>query len=437
MVKLLLFGLAALAASASPHAFASAIGSAKELNALDKLFQPAQSPSNPARNTFIIALNGDSDHFVTADSLEGGKLVREDKYESDRIQAIANSCSDCNIVFLHAQRGQAHWYTANGPWATYLRVYSRGQKLLERTVSTINLADPEVNIDLIKFANGLFGSSNLHLIYRGHSFLPAYAPASSDGIAPFDYEDPESPYGPDQFVQSMQSATSAIGRPLSSVVLAACRMSYFDLTARLSKSAKYFVATQVDVLESLDVGFDYQAVSDTKDAMSEHDVASLLAQKLLDRFDSVADVREAMMEYPTTLFDLTGADDLKKEFDSVLKSVLLLIPRALTDPLIVQSAGVERRLSKRYLESLKAGGKSNSEISATASFVRVPSPASGDLDVIGFLSAVGKDTRLASEGALLARIRALSNALDAKLVLRSSSPYSKMSGLSFLAADYQ
>jgi len=180
--------------------------------------------SGVGKRTFVFFVNGDADHFVTekADSTKP-ELSRVDAADVRKIEQLALSCSECNVVVLHDQRGTDKWYTKDDPWATFLRVYSRGRKYYEKSVSEINMAEPRVLAELLKYSERAFPGAGLYLVYRGHSFIPRYVSGKPEsGLAPFDYSNPESPYGVREFAESLRGA--GLSQKLNAVVMAACTM---------------------------------------------------------------------------------------------------------------------------------------------------------------------------------------------------------------------
>ncbi len=401
--------------------------------------------SSTADKTFIIWVHGDADHWVTQSSVQPlgqqslSGLKRADQVEALRIREAALQCENCNVVLLHVQRGGAHWYTADEPWATYLRVYVRGVLVLERHVPIVNGANPNLLSRLLQFSSHFFGSTGLHLIYRGHSFDPSYDPKSinSSRVAPFAYGFPESPYGVDQFKIGLSLA--GLSQPLESVTIAACHMATVKMARALAPFAKYFLASNVDVLETLEVsfGFDFLARTDLMNTELGYDELVQVAGLMMDRFEKTQQITEAMMEYPMTVVDLTQLQVWDKKMRELLKQLQIITPDYWNthkkDLSLV--ASVEKEVSDRYVQHLRNQGKSEASIRSLRQFVKMPSDIPGTWDVGRFLDFImhyPPDQEEVSKNAL-------EMATELKKwvrVVHSSSDANHKSGLSFRLEDY-
>jgi hypothetical protein len=348
--------------------------------------------------------------------------------ESIQLQGIGMHCQECNLVFLHDQRGSAHFYTARLPWATYLRVYRKGQYILGREVNELNVADPSVLTSLVRFAGQIFPNTTLHLIYRGHSIVPEYDPLNAENqVQPFDYSDAETPYSAQTFADSIRNAL-----PLSSITLAACRMSYLELISKLTQNADYFIATQHEVLETLSTGFDYQFILKTRDTESDLVIAKRIANELLIRFENV-NLKDAMLEEPTSLVHLKAFTDFEKDFRNLLGWISGATWIKTSDFDLEKTSRVMQGLSRRYAESLRKNGKSDAEIASMEKLIQVPSVNESDRDLGLFLKALEQDPRLSNQSGILDQIRKLESILVSGVEIFQNGPAVLHSGISFQA----
>lgn len=383
-----------------------------------------RSPRTGTR-TFIFWVNGDSDHFqsgLSYSETHRDQTFRVDKYDVERIRSYAQSCNNCNVVILHHQRGGSHWYTANEPWATYLRVYEVGELILERHIPIGNAANPIYLGRLLRFSEDLFPNQPAYLIYRGHSFFPTYDPKiSRDEVMPFAYGFTDSPYGIATFEESLRMA--ALQRPLEGVIFAACGMARIEAALALEPYAKRLIASQVDILETLSSGFLFSFLLNSSQFPGEEAFSRYVASSLMGNIELASYIPtgadEAMMEYPVTLMDLQGLNAHKSEWYSLLSA----LSKMKLEPLISQ-AHVERVISNRYADNLRDSGLSEEKIELRAKFVRIPAPDSKVVDAIQtlkfFNDGVGsKESALRLADDLARRIRVF-----------NSSQFSQKSGIS-------
>ncbi|MEI8346241.1 MAG: hypothetical protein WCG27_02155, partial [Pseudomonadota bacterium] len=180
------------------------------------IFKPLKKlVTNPAPHTFMFFINGDAEHFVTTTNNvhRMTKLYRRESQDVERIQRLAEQCTSCNVVILLDQRGEDRWFSRAKPWASYVRVFIRGQKVTDYKVPELNMADPKTLANLLSFTQYYFSSSkDAHLIYVGHAFQPTYLPNNDQLIAPFDWSAKESAYGHQDFVHSL--AMAQLKKPL-------------------------------------------------------------------------------------------------------------------------------------------------------------------------------------------------------------------------------
>ena len=364
----------------------------EQQGSLDQLFaSPLAAPVNAAQNTFVFWINGDADHFVPSSTDSGTSLnvYRGDKFEVARLEQLAQSCSACNVVILHDQRGTDHWYSASKPWAVWFQVYSRGRKLLERHAPEVDETDPMVLARLLSFSQSSFPQSELHLIYRGHSFRTPYVPGSLN-ILPFDYSNPEHGYSQGVFLRSLQLAH--LSKPLGSVNFTSCSMSSFEFAAKLQKYARFFTASEVELLEVLSASVHFfDVLTLVNDRMDNRQVSWLLAFGIPQAFKKLNPAGDAMMEAPSTWVDLSGARLLAEQFN-ILIQALDNLPQNRRDFMrgqLEQSTRLTKAPSDAEVENLRKQGKTDAQISQFIRLLSQPSPDLNDLDLGLVLLLIG------------------------------------------------
>ncbi|MGK5084660.1 clostripain-related cysteine peptidase [Bdellovibrionota bacterium FG-1] len=357
-------------------------------SSIKKLFAGPVAPlTGVARNTLVFWVNGDADHFVAQSSAPNAesKLYRGDKFEVERIERLAESCESCNVVLLHDQRGTDHWYTASKPWAVWFKVYARGQKILERHVPEIDQTDPKVLSALLSFSQSLFPKSELHLIYRGHSFRMPYE-SGSQTVSPFDYSNPEHGYDQRVFLKSLKMAgfSKVSGKSLASVSLISCSMASLEFAGKLSPFARYFVASEVDLFEALSASLHFfDALVQVNDSMDARQVSWLISYSLGEAFRGLDPENDGLMEAPSSWMDLRNARLIADQF-KVLMDALDKLPearRSFMHQQIQQMAALTKNPSENYIEFLRKSGKSDEKIALLAGFLKQSSAIPGDLDL--------------------------------------------------------
>jgi len=231
------------------HVHVNADGSANDDT--EALFNHLPTLREPAgKHTFIFWIQGDSDHFVdindadthpslvrAGDSTDDLQIGRADKFDAQSILHLARMSYENNIILVHDQRGSSAWYKRDLPWATRLVIYSRGENIYENEVNEVNSAHPNFLTSLIDFADGLFPSSQFHLIYRGHDFFP-----NADH---FDYSHPDDNYNLHQFVNGVRDSRRFLNGDktvFSTITFAACSMAYLELASALAPYSEYMIA---------------------------------------------------------------------------------------------------------------------------------------------------------------------------------------------------
>ena len=388
------------------------------------LFYPMLPVDDPAPHTFVFFINGDSDHFVdNTTNAESGtyRHRRVDSFEERRIEEYAQECRDCNVIILHDQRGTKKWYMTARPWAVWLRVYHRGERILSRYAKEINSADPQNIAQLLNFSQTYFPAKSFHFIYRGHAFFPSYLPGENNGmIVPFDYSHKNSPFSVEIFAQGIQMAK--LRQPLTSITLASCSMSYLEVATALAPYADNLIASQLDVLEVLQAGYDYAFLKDIRDNDSPEKLTRSIAESLLQRFEE-ADLSDAMFEYPISLIKLSGIASLNAELNNLIKELPQYKMEDYPDLM------ASKMLSARYVESLRAKGKDETEIAKFAQLIKITSPTPNQLDLKVFLQFLIQQD-LPEE--IKARAKKIINNLQIQVQLFRPSPLSQKGGLSFM-----
>ncbi len=359
--------------------------------ALNQLFQihdrlPKEFLKGP--NTFIVFVNGAADHYVPPSFPEiKQRWGKADAHDVAEIKSTIRACDNCNLLLLHIQRGGARWYTPKHPFATYLRGYSAGKKIFSKHVDRLNAANPKVLARLITTAQELFPNTNTHLIYRGHGFYPSYDPkTNANEIIPFDLNYKESPYGIDQFVEGLRGAK--LNTPLGSITFAACSMSYLEIAEKVAPFAKYMLAPQVDVIETLKFGFDYDFLRLIPFyPPSDRAIPKVMADILMQRFQTHPQVLDNKMEQPLSLIRLEEIGSLKLRFWALLKQLHQNQDQFFKNqwPNILKQNHVSEVVSNRYVRSMIEKGKSQNEALEFAKKYQHPAHNPNELDVVTFL----------------------------------------------------
>lgn len=326
------------------------------------------------RTSYVVWINGDSDHYVTSGTTSRARLIRADAMHADRVISAALRCSDCNVILLHIQRGGKRWYTGKAHWATFLRVFTRGTLRMERFSAIENAAAPETLTNLLRFSEALLGRTETHLIYVGHSFLRGNAAQDGANPVPFAYSFPGSTYGVDVFLRSLQDAH--LVRRLASITFAACAMADIGLAARLAPYTDTVIAPQFDALESAPLGFSFEAIA------LEHGqerAATLMASHLMDAFEADSAAREALLEYPVSEIDTHGAKQILETLRRTMRDSLAL--NAIGAPTLRAIGRDSRRLSARYLALQSRNGVDGMKLRALDESVAfsIDDPDRGDL----------------------------------------------------------
>jgi hypothetical protein len=335
---------------------------------LKKLFKNINfSIENPAKNTFIFWVNGDAERFRPASGINQD-IVRIDKQDVEDVKTAALKCN-CNVVLFHDQRGTDKWYTARKAWGAYLEVYSQGHKILfskkikkrnthtrrystkiryteNSSVSEVNQADPGFLKELLRYTEKLFPNSDIHLVYRGHSFNESYDPNKANNIiAPFDYSHVESAYSVDTFIESLNSAK--LNKKLSSITFASCTMSYIESILKLSKYTESLISSQIPILETGSTGFDLSFIDKINDSLTLQEINELIGNNIYNKFKSTNENTDIIREAVISSIDLRGfkdSSDRVEQLVNAIKSHSLIAEQSLRE------AQISVKPSNRYIE---------------------------------------------------------------------------------------
>lgn len=291
----------------------------------------ARLNSTVASNTFIIWINGDANHFRPG---RDGMIERVDRNDREQVLKFAQDC-ECNVVLIHDQRGSDKWYRSAKKWGSLLYIYSNGRRVKFRvpSISTREdrqkivmksyLAENEVNTSskdflrsVFSLTTDLFPSTALHLIYRGHSFSLNDKVGHGD-VDSFDYSHPKSEYGSAKFVETLKESNLFF----ETVTFAACDMADMNLALRLTGIANYMIASQVNILETVDTGFSYSFLKTIKKFQDSKSIALNISSNLLERFHETPVKKNFMRETPLSLIDLNSLSEIRPMWN-VLKEEL-------------------------------------------------------------------------------------------------------------------
>ncbi len=395
---------------------------------LNRLFRGSPKyRSGFGRRTFIIFVNGDADHFVTESSESGSedaKLARVDAADVRKIDQLARSCNDCNVVLLHDQRGKDHWYTKAKHWAAFLRVYTVGHLVFERSVPELNGADPALITRLLQYSSGAFPGSELYFVYRGHAFIPDYHPTNRDSaIAPHDYSHPETPYGASRFVESLRQAQ--LESPLQAVVMAACSMADVELADALAPYAHTLISPQLDVLETLSAGFGYRYLTELDAVPSQAAASETIAALLLEPLQKTPYADDALLEYPVSLIRLSTFGSMGEKISSLLNEAEL-------DPQTAGSdARVAKSLSARTIDTYRRKGKTEAQIHSLIRGTRQWSPHPDFMDVKRLLTQIIEQAEVRGNEPLKSRAQELMDTLGPEVRVWDRPDHSIANGLTY------
>tara|TARA_B100001971_G_scaffold129103_1_gene119023 strand:+ start:66087 stop:67265 length:1179 start_codon:yes stop_codon:yes gene_type:complete len=341
----------------------------------DKYSLPTDN--NYAGKTFIFWLNGDSNRFRP--EISGSKKqVRIDKVDAERITNYAQDCA-CNVILVHDQRGKDRFYNSSKHFGSYIKVWRNGTLL--RFGRSNRLKAREVNQDaefvesFLHFSKELFPNSEFYFTYRGHSF------SHFSEMMPFDYSHPETRFEHADFIKAVSNS----GINFKAIIFAACSMAQIDLALGLVDYADYMLASQVDIYESGDTGFNFNFLTTIKEDSSDESIIQEIYQSLLGNFKSVNNENAYLLETPTSLINL-------KEL-TFEKETLTLINGIISEnynnsPELFKACKVVKRISPRYFEELN---KESSERAQLMQEYLIQHNASSELDLVCAMRKVNID----------------------------------------------
>jgi cell wall-associated NlpC family hydrolase len=191
--------------------------------------------------------------------------------------------------------------------------------------------------------------------------------------------------------------------------------------------SRYLVATQVDILETLDVGFRFDSLLTTRDDQTDREVSRAIAQGLFAAFESTPEMDDAMLEAPATWVDLSALERAVPSWNLIAQSINRLAPSVLSPfyTATAKSAAVEQAVSSRYLNHLRSASKSPLAIEILTRNVRAASHSPADRDLGALLNAI-EPSMPATQVPTLVDLR---QALGAAIQVFGGSPVSPKSGL--------
>jgi|GEM_PF-3738223 len=337
---------------------------------------------NPAVNTFVFLINGAEDHSVLG-SRSSSETVQADQWDAEKIRELAETCKDCNVVLLHVQSPKVKKIS-------HLWVFARGKSVVSKQVREFTSANAHALSELLKSAEKLFPFSRIHLIYRAHSFVDRLH----------------------EFAQGLKLAN--LKAPLSSLIFASCSMAFLEVASAVAPYAKYMIATQTDVVETQDFGFDYSFLQYVHDDQSEAQVADMIADTLLSSFRVNDDQLEKaylsaapIMESSITLIRLEQMGGLADRFEKLLQK---------NRDAIVETCKVTKLVADRYIHFLKS---KQADVSTYLNWRWDSYAKKNYIDLICFLRTLDEGAQLIVE-------------FKAQLTVRDRPHHSTKEGLSFI-----
>lgn len=288
-------------------------------------------------HTFVFFLNGAEDHVVPRNHAVRGEFF--DAVNSDFDQIRSNKVDQANVVCLYVSKYEARLLVMSGSDAH------------EESLVNVQLSN------LLEFAQTWFPNTSLHLVYRGH------------GIAPGEFE---------PFRQQLEIANIN----LASVTFAACSMSYIEIAGAIAPWARYMIASQVDVVETAQAGFDYSFIGRAAADYSSGRVAFVIASTILASFSREPYVEEKMKEQPVTLVDLTEFGACFDKLCHLLDFVQEVCPDLENTP-----GRVTKDLSNLKVRCLRAK-YGPEQVERFVQVLRAPSSNPQQWDLLSFLKAI-------------------------------------------------
>jgi hypothetical protein len=173
------------------------------------------------------------------------------------------------------------------------------------------------------------------------------------------------------------------------MTFAACSMDYLEIADKIAPYAKYMLAPQVDVIETLKFGFDYDFLRLIPFyAQSDRTIPQTMASVLMQRFQTHPQMLDNKMEEPLSLIQLKEVPSLKNRFWKVIQQVQLSQNQFFKQnwPEIIKLTHVSEVVSNRFVSSLMAKGKSEKEAVDFAKRTQKPVRNPDELDIVSFLA---------------------------------------------------
>ncbi|MBD64523.1 MAG: hypothetical protein CME62_04920 [Halobacteriovoraceae bacterium] len=268
---------------------------------------------HPAKNTFVFWINGDSNRFRPLRSNEK-KQVRIDTLDAARIEDYAKQCQ-CNVIIYHDQRGKDKIFNNRKHFGSYVKVYSNSKNLKinrKRKLYTKEMTQTSDEISgLLSFARRSFPQSNLHLVFRGHSFAHSLIDGKNND---FDYSEKNSHFHLNELMNAIEMARVK----LATITFAACSMSNISFALKLRDYTQYMIASQVDIYESGDTGFNFSFLKNINNSISIQEIAKLIQTSSLQNFETIKDKKAYLLETPMSLINLSLLRGVFSEEDELL-----------------------------------------------------------------------------------------------------------------------
>jgi len=370
---------------------------------LQALYQPIQTPILPPKNTFVFVLHSAAFHHVLKDQCLPGEYIDAVLEDFKRLVELGSQAKNINIILLLSDFDGSN-----------LKAFSDGHLIVDRAQKEkLHLADPQTLGQLLQFAKLQFPNTDVYLTYRSHGFFPNVEQG-------FDENFPEEAYGIDTFASSL-----AMGGPVKTVFFAACEMAWAEVLYAVAPFTESVVASQVRVLESGVVGFDYSFLRDISNETTSQKINEMIAIDALSSFSEGPFLREKTKEQPVTLVELQGFSDLYKSFIDWIKQIESL---NVDVKLHIAESIVKKEISQIFANDMKAHGKTREQILQRGEHL-ANIPNAEQYDMIMAISALVTIPDLSE--ALQKQGINLWLELYRRITLFHESPYSLKYGLSF------
>lgn len=327
---------------------------------------------NPAKNTFIYLINGDSDRFRPSQG-HNSKITFLDKLDAKRIIKASRDCN-CNVVILHDTRGKGAILRTRKKFGVHLKVISNGKTVfLKRFLkyksylkwNEVDLTQLQVFTNLLKFSKKVFPQSTYHLVYRGHSFNIINNATPSH----YDYSNIKKSYGIKDFVKSIERANIRF----ETTTFAACSMADYGIAKALIPYSQYMIASQVNIPETGITGFNFDFMKSIHDDSKE--IHSVIGSSIMDNFKTVEDKSLFLRETPFASINLEKLAFIETDLDEVISS---------STKELASGSESYTYSSDRYVELRIANGASDKVIEIIKTKMKIRSLV-GDYDLVEYL----------------------------------------------------